>query len=455
MAEPIIFKPSTRKGPILIVQDEVSPPTITLANGKVIQAVKADRAGGVYNGHEGKQWVFPNDVLGQQNAVLTVGGKTQTLGNTNLSYRGGSVGSLSESNKGAIGDASSVATGPGGSGPFGSFTPGAVGQFGVAPAFIGDMFPAATTIPGAAYQYIDPIQFGKEFNPFARSELAKNLEQSSGFALDAIDTEFQGLSSFVPKSAALKRGETAADNAFNQQQRTAQITSAIPDVLGDLNANAAQLRTYSEGGVPNSVVDKALQLGTASAAADVASASGFGVNSSAARKVSDLMSAKDRIALSQYGIQGLSQNAAQRAELQLAPTAYSNAGAQINVNPSVSPTQLQGQYFSALNTATGIPASTAFQSNIGQSQFQSNLQQQTQQFNANNLNQFALSQFGYLNSYVNSVAGAYQGDINTQVGIGQQNAATQTAANSQQQQQQQQLIQSILGAFTTGAALLV
>lgn len=439
-----IWKPQTRKGPVLLLENDTStPPTITLKDGRVISAVKADRAGGVYYSSTEKkyQWVFPNDTLGQNDAVLKVDGKEQKLSNTNMSYRGNELGDLQESSKGAIG---STETGPGGSGPFGGFTPGNVGQYGVAPSFIGQYFPKPTNIEGADYQYIDPIKFGQQFNAFQTSEFTKNSRTAGNLAMDALDAEFAGMASYIPKSAALKRGEVAQDNSFNQGQRTGQLMSTIPDVVGNLKLQASDAAAYARGEVPNSVVDNAMRLGTASEAADIAATSGFGVKSSAARKLSDLMSAKDRLGLAQYGNQLVSSNAAQQADLLLAPTSYSNAGQQINVAPSISGSQLQQSNLSALNAATLIPASTGYTSSIGQSQFISNLNQDTQKYNATNANNFALSLFGYLNSYVNSVAGAYQTDINTQVGMSQQQAAANAASNAASGAQQGDFISSLM-----------
>jgi len=462
----IIYKPQTRKGPVFLSDIEGSPPTITLADGRTFTAVRGDRAGGVYKGHDGYQWVFPKDVLGQEGAKLTFNGKTQDLKNTNMSYRGDAIGSLSESSKGAIGSPMEANV-PGG------FAPGTVGSTGVAPAFIGDQFPKAVTtnydpITGAAptYQYIDPIKFGQQYNPFQLGEIKKNAAFSKELALDAVDTELQALTKYVPQSAAIKREQTAQDNTFNQAERTRQVNTAVPDVVKDINQQAEDARAYARGEVPNDVVDRALELGVRSAAADVAATSGFGVRSSAARKTSDLMSAEKRIGLSQYGNQLLSSNMQARQELFLAPTSYSNAGQQVNVMPSLSGSQLQQQNLSETNQNVLVQGTTAFQNATQQSQFISNLIQQTQQFNATNtlqndqynatnLNNFALSYFNYLNSYVNSLAGAMQTSVNTDLAISQQGAARDEANKQKKKTQDANALQGalqfggqIIGAFS-------
>lgn len=442
---PTLYKPQTRKGPVVILEQESSSaPTITLADGTVITAVRADRAGGTYKGHEGFQWVFPRDVLGQQDAVLTVDGKTQELGNTNMAYRGSGIGSLQESRNGAIGDLGREAA------------PGSyqtVGEFGVAPNYIGDQFPSFTPIEGAAssYQYIDPIKFGEQFTPFQRTQLTNNFRQAGDFALDAIDTEFQALASFVPRSAALKRDVISEDNRFNQEQRTAQLRSAIPDVVEDLTTQAADARAFARGEIPDAITDRGLEIGVRSEAADLAASGGFGLRSSAARKTSDLMSARERLGIAQYGNNLLSSNAAQRAQLFLAPTSYSNAGESISAVPSISGSQLQQSNAAAINNAITLPSTTAFSTNVQQSQFLSNLIQQTQQFNATRQDNFALSFFNYLNSYVNSLAAAGQTNINTGVSLEQQEAARLEEIKQRDRTQRANTIESaITGAVAVG-----
>lgn len=455
MSEPIVFKPSTRKGPVILLQQRPStPPTITLSDGRVITAVPANQAGGSFYNEGHYQYVFPNDILGQENATLTVDGKSQSLGNTNKSYRGGSIGSLGESSKGAVGDFT-------GGEVQGS---GTVGGFGAVPAYVGDQFPDAKTTKyknirnaGDTFKFTDPLEFGKSFGAANREQLAQNNAQAKTFALDALDTELRGLLEFVPKSAALKRDTIAADNIFNQAQRTAQVNQAVPDVVKDLNSIASDARRYASGEVPNSVVDKALALGTRSAAADIAATSGFGVGSSAARKLSDLMSARDRIGLSQYGEQLLGQNAAQRTDLLLAPTEYSNAGEQVNVMPTLSGSQLQTSNFAEVNSRTLTSPETALTSVINQNQFLVNTLGRNRefnasnrlsnaQFNANTLNNFALSKFNYEVSYANSVAGATQTAINTGISLDQQGAARDEANKQKGQTQKGNAIGGIIGA---------
>lgn len=330
----------------------------------------------------------------------------------------------------------------------------------IGPEFLGGLFPSAATIPdykkiktnlkkfnipGAGYSFVDPLKFSESFGDFTAKALEKSYAQAKAFGLDAVESELQGLLNYVPRASELKRSEVDKDNLFNQEQRTRQINSTIPDVVSDLNTVASNARAYSEGRLPDSIQDRALELGLRSSAADQAYAGGFGVRSSAARKLSDLVSADKRFAISQFGNQLLGQSAAQRADLFLAPTQYSNAGAEISVKPTDTAAKITAGYFSEINNRTMLDPSTAFTSAINQSQFYSSMQQRTQEFNANmradltkfnrNMrfntnsfnanakNEFALSYFNYLSTFANATAGVANANTNLGIMLDQQKKA--------------------------------
>jgi len=233
----------------------------------------------------------------------------------------------------------------------------------------------------ADYAMVDPTQISKEFGNVNREQMRANAQLSSDLALQALDTELQGLRNFAPAAAALKRAEIERDNQFNQAQREAMLAAGDPAMRADLEAQAARARAFAEGRAPSSIEDRALELGIRSRAADRAAAGGFGARSSAAQKAASLMSAEQRIALSQYGDQALTSNIANRNQLLLAPTSYSDAGQQIAVTPSVSGAQAAMQIANEANQYTNIRAETAYQGQMQQEQFRTNLEQQTRQFN--------------------------------------------------------------------------
>lgn len=447
-----IYKPQTSKGPVFLSSGgPAEPPTIKLPDGTVVTGKRlntVDEGGGPVT-----QYVFPPSVLGQKGATLSFGGKTQTLDNSNMSYRGDSIGNLQESSKGAIGDMSGSSSGvPGG------FGPGNIG-YGSFPGYIGNMFPNAQLSPTAPYKFTDPMKFGEKFGAFSRKEITKNFDLSKDLALKELSTELDSLKGFVPAAAALKRNETsldnqfnrtqiAADNTFNQGERTSQVNQVLPNARADLEGQRARANAFASGRVPDSIQDRALELGVRSAAADRASAGGFGASSSVARKASDLLSTSERIALSKYGDNLLSSNISQEANLFLAPTEYSkaelsNAGGQINVMPSVSASQLIDRNIAQINGLASIPATNAFGSEVQQNQFRTNQVQQNSQYNTTTQNQFALDKFGYQAGYANSVAGAAQTNTNTQIGLDQQAMYQQIMQQYMVQAQNAQQLQSI------------
>lgn len=460
----IIYKPATRKGPVLLSPDKFDAPTITLPDGRVIKAVPANQRGGIFYGEGNYQWAFPQEVLNQRGAVLSYGGEQQTLDNTNLSYRGDKIGSLQESSKGAIG---AGPTTPGYNGPPG-FAPNQTG-YGAYPGYLGGEFPSPvlakySPIKSAPYNFTDPFKFAETYGQFNRGEIQKNFSQAQDLALQSLSTELKGLTSFIPAASALKRQEISIDNQFNQQQRTQQIESTLPGFVGGINEDLAGQRSraqsFASGRIPDQVADAGLEIGLRSQAADRAAAGGFGARSSVSRKASDLLSAEERVNLSRYGDQLLTSNVGQRekfADFQLAPTEYSNAGGQVQVNPSVSGAALTQNNLAAITGFSGLPTSQAFPSQIQQNQFVTGQQQQTNmfnasnklqlsEFNANNRNQFALDLFGYKVGYANAAAGAAQTDINTNFQLQQQQMAQQLMQQYLSQAQNSQQVGSIFNA---------
>lgn len=290
----------------------------------------------------------------------------------------------------------------------------------VLPENLAGQFPGPQTISmkrmkRTPYIAVDPVEFGRKFGAFNREQITENYAQAKTIGLDAVETELQSLLNYVPRSSALMRQEIAADNFFNQEQRLQQIAQADPNALSDLGVVRSNALAYSEGRLPDAVQDRALEIGVRSQAADIAATSGFGVQSSAARKSSDLMSAAQRFDISRYGNELLSKNVAQRMDLTLAPTQYSTAGSQVDIMPRISAGQLSTQMLTELNKVTAISPETAFNTLVNQSQFASNLVQRTKEFNknlrynvktfnANAINNFALSLFNYMNSYAMGAA---------------------------------------------------
>lgn len=450
-------------GPVFLAPDSTdrnSPPIIRDSSGK-------EWTGRYVNTNEERhQWVFPSELVGMNDLTVSFAGSTGSIASGGQSYEGGGLGNWQARDKGSVG----FGGGGGGAGYNGMFPATPYGQYGMVPMYLGQQFPSPVTtnyknIKPAPYNFVDPIDFAKEFGDFNRGEIYKNFDASRDIALKELDTELAGLRAFVPAASALKRSEIALDNVFNQQQRTQQIDQTLPGVRDQLNRQGTRAETYAEGRVPDSIQDRALELNIRSRAADFATAGGFGAGSQVSRKVSDLMSAEERIKLSQYGDSLLTQNVGTRANLFLAPTSYSDAGAQVRVMPEVGAGRLTAQNLSEMNQYTTIRPEVGLQSAVQQGQFKSNLIQQTRVFNAGNTlqndqfnagikNQFAMDKFQYDVGFAGLVAGAGQMNINTGIAVDQQKRYEDIFKDALEEAQKQGTISdigsgliSILGAL--------
>lgn len=462
----MIWKPvpnTPGKGPVFLVDTNRTggnqgAPVINV-NGKAYTGTYRNTENGI------NQYEFPKELLGMQNLQFTYGGQTGTIASGGQSYEGDSLTNWQPRARGSAGGGYG-----GGYGGTPNFSPGTMGGFGIFPAYMGGAYPTASLatfnpIAGANYQFTDPLKYAQQFGDFNRSEYQKNQALAKGMALDQIDTELQGLQAYAPAAAALKREQTSLDNSFNQAQRLAQVNQAMPGAQQTLQAQAARAATYAAGGLPDTMQDRALELGVRSRAADQAAAGGFGAGSSVARKASDLMSAEQRLQIAQYGEQLTGQNLQSQEQLLLAPTEYSNAGQQISAAPQVSAAQLQSQNLSGLNAATMVSATNALQSTTQQNQFSAGLQQQTQQFNAQGMynasalnagiqNSFSKGLFDYNVGYAGAVAGAAQNDVNTALALQQQAQAKAQAEQTMGQAQTGNTISAGIGAIGQIAGML-
>lgn len=454
-----IWKPSTvaswKGGPVLLVPGSgpKTPPTISV-NGQTYTGRY------VNTGEHGHQFVFPKELVGMQGLQVNYNGQSSTIESGATSYEGSSLGGWQPRAKGSLGDTS------GG----GQFTPGQIGDFGFFPAYMGGEFPTpdlATykNISKAPYKATDVFDFAKKFGEMNRIEVGKNYEQSKNMGLDALNTELKGLQGFAPAAAALQRSLTSQDNIFNQQQRTQQIDQTLPGVRGQLESQGQRAETFAGGKLGSAIEDRAYEVSARSRAADLASSGGFGAESSAARKTSDLMSAEQRLNLSKYGDQLLGQNISTKANLLLAPTEYANAGSQIKVTPTMDAASRANQYLSELNQNTLLSPAQGLTSQIQQDQFDTSLKQRNREFNASNrlqlsmfnsqiMNQFALAKFGYNVGYAGTVAGAAQTNANTMVEIDQANAARDTFNEAKEDTQDNNAIGGIVGAITGIAEII-
>jgi hypothetical protein len=443
-----VYKPisDSKGGLVVVLPSEITGGTrgvdIIGADGNVIDSGRYRNAG---NGNRGN-WDFSRQggaYAGNTIRVTLDDGRVinQPIGRggrfevSPSQFLAGAGGGTTGSEGASSGDAGLSGGGgfPGGGALLGSALP--FDLSGEYPTFERIEFP---TIDAAKFNYTDPIKYAKEVADSNRAGIKTNFAESQDYALQTLNTELKGLQAFAPAASALSREQTALDNAFNQKTRQEQIDATLPGARDTFNRNRTSLvkqgqraNAYAEGRLPDSALDRAMELGVRSRAADAAGFSGLGSRSAQAEKVSDLMSADQRFAISQYGegLVGQNVNAEQgllgnEANLFLAPTQYSNTGSQIRPTPEVGAGRLTSSNNQMLNEATLLPPSTALSAVIQQESFKTSLEQETNKFNAegtyrsreyNSSGQFAadLGLFNYRVSLAQAYQAANQGAINS------------------------------------------
>ncbi len=252
--------------------------------------------------------------------------------------------------------------------------------------------------PFVNYDKLNVRDFANEFGANNRSQIKTNFREGQGFALDALDTELAGLQKFAPAAGDLSRSQTRIDNVTNQDTRTSQVNSVLPDARGRydaagraLDAQGQRAATYAKGELTSDTLDRAMELGIRSRAGDQAGFSGIGPRSSQASKISDLMSADQRFQIAQYGenlttgnIQSQQGLLRERAGLLLAPTSYAQVGNKIGPAPEVGAGRLSYQGASMLNEGTLLTPGQAVSTEVNQRQFEQQAKTRNNEFNTSN-----------------------------------------------------------------------
>lgn len=366
---PIVYKPQTRKGPVLLTPTNEGPPTITLSDGRVITGVPADQRGGVFKGHEGYQWVFPADVLGQSGATLTSGGKTQALANTNMSYRGDQVGGLQESDKGAVGSANAGQLGDPNDIKFDSI----------------DYKPIKyKPIETAPFKFTDPIEAAGRYGEFNKRQEQGAYETGKIRGQELTELDIQGTEAYAKRMSGLQTEMVGAENAFNQAQRLKAVDFAMPDLRSSLDAKKKRGDTYASGRLLGSAEDRAYELAAKSASADGSAVRGFGDDSVFGKRTSDVLTAQQRLGVSQMGEGILNDWVTQGSSILIDTPLKSSISQRLPSTPQILSSQHASQQQSALSKLGTIDPQFGISTEVNQQQFSTNLEQGNRQFNAAN-----------------------------------------------------------------------
>lgn len=285
-------------------------------------------------------------------------------------------------------------------------------------------------IPQIDVPYVDPIKSAQEIGAYNTEQFQQNLGIGSKNALQLTDLEFKGLEAFnraarklqqegiidenafnqlqvasanefnrtqITPANEFNRGEVAEANRFNQGQRIGQLETALPGARESILGGIERANTLAEGRFVSDAEDRAFEATARNTAAEGAVVRGFGDDSVFGRRASELLSAEQRLQLSQVGEQSLDRfltlgnnlvfdqpikanpilDQPLRFEPQQARTSQDVRGA-----PAIPTSQIAVQQQEALTSLSTIPPVQGAQLQIGQNQFQANLDQNTNQFNS-------------------------------------------------------------------------
>jgi len=340
---------------------------------------------------------------------------------------------------------------------------------------------------------VDPIQRTEEVGDFNRLQNQVNLGIGSQNALGLTQLEFDGLQLFnrqarelqqegvaqenvfnqgqfaqankfnrgqIPASNAFNRGELTEANAFNQEQRLSQLETALPGASDTINRQIERGTQLAEGRFVTDAEDRAFEVAARSASADGTIARGFGDDSVFGKRSSELLSAQQRLQVSQVGEQTLNrfltlganlkfdqpikQNPVLDQPLQFQPQ-QTRTSQDVRGAPSIPASQLAVQQQQQLNELSTITPTQAIAFDINQNQFQSGVDKfnsqldfNSQQFNSTTGLQVDLEKLyadvfnsqqeaGAINLGIQT--GITQDQFNQQVQAGQQSALIGAAGN--------------------------
>lgn len=198
-------------------------------NGQLIESVPGSGTS------EGTKFVFSKSGnFYPPGSVVKAGGQSYTIGNTSQIYEGNSASDFGPSSKSPIGG-----------GAPGFATPGQVGPYGFFPGYV--PFPSPTSaqfspIPGASYQYQDPMQYAQKYGPQNVKQIQHNVNTAHNMALSELNTELAGLKQFAPAATALR---TQTNTALNKNFQ--DITKSNEDLRATEDQRFSELGRTEEG----------------------------------------------------------------------------------------------------------------------------------------------------------------------------------------------------------------
>lgn len=243
----------------------------------------------------------------------------------------------------------------------------------------------------APYEFVDPIEAAQRYNQFnlGQEENAYQTGRRRGQELTDLDTD--ATVNFANRMSGLQQNLVDSENRFNQAQRLKAVDFAMPDLRSTLDSKRQRGETYASGRLLSSAEDRAYQVAAQSASADGSFVRGFGDDSVFGRRTSDVLSAQQRLGISQMGEGILNDWVTQGSSILIDQPLKTSISQRLPSTPQILPSQQAAQQQSNLTNLSTVPLQFGISSEINQQQFGTNLEQGTRQFNTSN--EFATDQF--------------------------------------------------------------
>lgn len=159
---------------------------------------------------------------------------------------------------------------------------------------------------------LDQTGIAGEIGDFNIQQQQRAFDIGTQQGQDLLDLEIQGLRDYITEARQLRqegaidenefnRRQISASNQFNQLERLKAVDIALPEARNFISEGIERNKQLAAGIIPDTLQDRAYELASRSLSADAISAGGFGAGSIAGQKTSDLMSAQQRLNLSQTG----------------------------------------------------------------------------------------------------------------------------------------------------------
>ncbi len=334
-------------------------------------------------------------------------------------------------------------------------------------------------IPDITVPFVDPLETTKEVGDFNITQFNNALQLGIKNAKDLTQIDFDTLAQYYPQASnlqaegvrrenALNRAEIGPSNFFNlnevqkanranQRERLTQLEDALPGARKTILEEIRRSAGEAGGSLISDIDNRAFESAAANAAGEQNVIRGFGDDSVFGRRVSDTLSAQQRLQLREAGTNNLNRFLSLGANLAFdQPIKYNpildqpmtvRTSQDIRGTPSVSGAQLASSQQSAIASLSTINPAQAIQFEIGQNQFQAGFDRQADMFNSTG--EFEAAKFNATGVFQSALEGFYADVFNAQ-----QESNAINAGNAAEDAKDAFGSSSTIGTITSGVAAL-